>query len=198
MVPTSIEGRCMSIARLFVATIAASGMLLALSPVAARPSTMPGHLPEGARYVAMGSSFAAGSGIAPSADVPANRCGRSADNYAHQLARKRRLRLVDVSCGGATTAHVLGPWGELPAQVDALTVDTDLVTVTIGGNDVRYIGRLIAESCKAAGPAEGVPGLCGSFPRGAASARSLPPATQESWRALEQNLRQIAIEVRRR
>ncbi|GGC13951.1 hypothetical protein GCM10011494_35940 [Novosphingobium endophyticum] len=37
--------------------------------------------------------------------------------------------------GGATTAHILGPWNELPAQIDALTDDTALVTVTIGVAD---------------------------------------------------------------
>src|ERR1700712_5265347 len=60
----------------------------------------------GARYVAMGSSYAAGPGIDP-VEQPRTRCGRSTRNYAHQLAGRRSLTLVDVSCGGATTAHVL-------------------------------------------------------------------------------------------
>jgi lysophospholipase L1-like esterase len=126
---------------------APSGMailLAALSGCAQMPA--PGTLPLNARYVAMGSSFAAGPGIPVPADSPPTRCARSTNNYPQQLARKRSLTLVDVSCSGATTAHLLGPWNELAPQLDALTPDTALVTVTIGGNDVNYIGRLMRAS----------------------------------------------------
>jgi hypothetical protein len=79
-------------------------------------------LPEGATYVAMGSSYAAGPGITTAAPDSPARCGQSADNYPRQLARRLKLKLVDRSCGGATTADVLktGPLG-LPPQVDGLT-----------------------------------------------------------------------------
>lgn len=104
-------------------------------------------LPVGAKYVAMGSSFAAGPGLPPYVpDAPA-RCGRSAGNYAQQLAAKRGLALTDVTCSGATTGAVLEGWAELPAQVTAIDADTRLVTVTIGGNDVGYIGNMISASC---------------------------------------------------
>jgi phospholipase/carboxylesterase len=39
------------------------------------------------------------------------------------------LDLTDASCSGATTQHLLAPWNELPAQLDALRPDTRLVTV---------------------------------------------------------------------
>ncbi|HMC94522.1 MAG TPA: GDSL-type esterase/lipase family protein, partial [Polyangia bacterium] len=97
---------------------------------------------QGPRYVAMGSSYAAGPGITRPADDPPDRCGRSADNYAHQLARRRGLDLADVSCGGAVTASILAPWNGHPAQIDAVTPATSLVTVTIGGNDVGLIAGL--------------------------------------------------------
>lgn len=104
-------------------------------------------LPAGAKYVAMGSSFAAGPGLLPYvADAPA-RCGRSSRNYAHLLAARRGLSLVDVTCSGATTAAVLTGWRELPPQVAAVDADTRLVTVTIGGNDLGYIGNLMSLSC---------------------------------------------------
>jgi lysophospholipase L1-like esterase len=102
--------------------------------------------------VALGSSFAAGSGDAPIKPDTPKRCGRSWENYATLLAEQLRMVLVDATCGGATTAHVLGPWNELPPQVDAVTADTDLVTITAGGNDIGYVGYLIAESCKQRGP----------------------------------------------
>lgn len=105
-----------------------------------------------ARYVALGSSFAAGSGFGPIKPDTPQRCGRSTENYATLLAAKLDLALTDVTCGGATTAHVLGAWNELPPQLDAVTADTELVTVTIGGNDIGYVGYLLGESCKVRGP----------------------------------------------
>ncbi len=83
----------------------------------------------------------------PAAENPTTRCGRSAQNYAHQIARRHNLQLVDVSCGGSTTAHLLGPWNELAPELDAVTADTMLVTMTTGGNDLGYLGSLGANSC---------------------------------------------------
>lgn len=105
-----------------------------------------GAPPAGARYVAMGSSFAAGPGIPTYVDSPPQPCTRSSNNYAHQLARRLKLDLVDVSCSGGVTADLLGPKGALPAQLDALTPGTRLVTVTIGGNDLGYLPQLVAAS----------------------------------------------------
>jgi len=103
---------------------------------------------RGAHYVNMGSSFAAGAGVGDvSAESPA-RCYQSSVSYARLLAEHLNLSLTDVSCGGATSAHLIDPWNELPAQVDALTSDTRLVTVTIGGNDIAFIGNLTAASCE--------------------------------------------------
>ena len=100
-----------------------------------------------ASYVAMGSSFAAGPGLKPyAADAP-KRCGRSTSNFANQLAARRGLSLTDVSCSAATSEAVLQAWGDIPAQIDAVTPATRLVTITIGGNDVGYIGNLMALSC---------------------------------------------------
>ncbi len=108
-----------------------------------------GRPPHGrAQYVAMGSSFASGPAISqPAADSPWF-CSRSQDNYAHQLARLRGLSLVDVTCGGATTRHILDG-GQLlqPAQMDAITPETELVTITIGGNDIGYLGNIMALGC---------------------------------------------------
>lgn len=101
----------------------------------------------------MGSSFASGPAITvPAAESPWY-CARSNDNYAHQLARLRKLSLVDVSCGGATTHHLL-EGGQLlqPAQLDAVTAETALVTVTIGGNDIGYLGNIMALGCDEATP----------------------------------------------
>jgi lysophospholipase L1-like esterase len=97
------------------------------------------------RYVALGSSMAAGPGIPPRDKHAPVRAARSAANYPHLVAHLLGLDLVDVTYSGATTAHVLTDRqnGE-PPQIDALDGSQDLVTITIGGNDVGYIPLLTA------------------------------------------------------
>ncbi|MEU5049105.1 GDSL-type esterase/lipase family protein [Streptomyces sp. NPDC021096] len=103
-------------------------------------------VPRGAKYVAMGSSFAAGPGITPTKPGSPAACGRSADNYASKVAARFGLALTDVTCSGAT-ANILttGQHGR-PPQISAVTADTRLVTVTIGGSDVNYLGSLTSSA----------------------------------------------------
>jgi hypothetical protein len=138
---------------------------------------------DGAKYVAMGSSFAAGAGIGDLQPGSASRCGRTSNNYASLLASRFNLALTDVSCGGAVTADILSASSELPAQIDAITSDTRLVTITIGGNDVGYAMGLIGGSCRAG--ASFRPGPC--VPK--------PAFGEESWRKLEQNLAEMSRRV---
>jgi lysophospholipase L1-like esterase len=150
---------------------------------------IPAGLPSNARYVAMGSSFAAGTGINGIKPGTPQRCGRSASNYATLVAGKLGLALDDQTCGGATTAHILGPWNELPAQIDAVNADTRLVTVTIGGNDVGYVMNLFIASC----PPEGM------IVQGTRRACTAPrPPKAEDYVKLEATLRAVAREVFRR
>ena len=95
------------------------------------------------RYVALGSSMAAGPGIPPRARDSNFRAGRSENNYPHLLARRLGYDLVDVTYSGATTADLLE--GKR-AQVDALDGSESLVTITVGGNDVGYVPLLMAGS----------------------------------------------------
>ena len=142
-----------------------------------------------ARYVAMGSSFAAGPGIPDYYEAQPAPCYRSTQNYAHQLAQRLSLSLTDVSCSGATTAHLTGPRGNIPPQLDALTPDTKLVTITIGGNDLGYIGGLSAASCAGLQKETGVDGNCS------------PPAAlpaELTFNNLALRMDAIAKEVRRR
>jgi len=97
-------------------------------------------IPSG-KYVAMGSSFAAGPGIPDS--IPGQNCGRSTNNYAHLVAADLGLDLTDVSCGGATTDNIASvPQGANPLQITGITPDTQIVTLTVGGNDVSYATSL--------------------------------------------------------
>ena len=101
------------------------------------------------RYVALGSSMAAGPAIRPRAAGAPRWSGRSARNYPHQLAERLSLDpgpgFIDVTFSGATTAHVLmDPQRGAPPQITALDGSETLVTVTIGGNDVGYVPLLMA------------------------------------------------------
>lgn len=99
------------------------------------------------RYVALGSSMAAGPGIRPRAAGAPWGSGRSARNYPHLVAHRCGLDLVDVTFSGATTAHVLADRQRgAPPQITALNGSESLVTITIGGNDVGYIPLLMAAS----------------------------------------------------
>jgi lysophospholipase L1-like esterase len=65
---------------------------------------------------------------------------RSARNYPHLLAADLGLDLVDVTYSGATTAHLLTDrQNGTPPQVTVLDGTEDLVTITIGGNDIAYV-----------------------------------------------------------
>ena len=99
------------------------------------------------RYVALGSSMAAGPGIPPRAPGSPRLALRSARNYPHLVADRLGYDLVDVTYSGATTAHVLHDEqnGAAP-QVTALRGDESLVTITIGGNDVVYVPGMYAAS----------------------------------------------------
>lgn len=101
----------------------------------------------GARYVAIGSSFAAGPMLPPAKPGAPARCGQSMNNYPTLLAKRFGMALVDRTCSGAKTEHVLGPWGDIPPQIEAVNEATRLVTVTIGGNDLSYIGDLFSATC---------------------------------------------------
>lgn len=130
-------------------------LALGLAGCATVPSASPAPparletLPAGSHYVALGSSNAAGANIPPLASGRPARCGASQVSYARLLAGRLHLNLTDATCGGATTDQLLAPWNELPPQIDAVTADTRLVTISVGGNDLNYMGVVFAGSCRA-------------------------------------------------
>jgi lysophospholipase L1-like esterase len=97
-------------------------------------------------YVALGDSYVAGPGIPRQNGLPIG-CARSDNDYPSIVRSSLRPeRFRDVSCSGATTANLAGaqqvPGGTNPAQLNALTARTDLVTLGIGGNDIGF-GQII-------------------------------------------------------
>ncbi|NUP39539.1 MAG: SGNH/GDSL hydrolase family protein, partial [Streptomyces sp.] len=92
-------------------------------------------------YVALGDSYTSGPGIPTQVDA---NCARSDHNYPSLVAAAGHYTgFTDVSCGGATTVQMWQAQGTNPPQLDAVTRDTDLVTLQIGGNDVGF-GSIIA------------------------------------------------------
>ena len=88
------------------------------------------------RYVALGDSYSAASGVLPPDPDAPLQCMRSIRNYPHVIAAATGARLTDVTCGAADTGDFFAPqYDGVPPQLAALSRGTQLVTMTIGGND---------------------------------------------------------------
>lgn len=91
-------------------------------------------------YAALGDSYAAGDGagsprLPPHHSLPF--CGRFSLAYPVQLSQNISLlippsRFSNLACGGASSSSVLA------TQVPYVGADTDVVTVTVGGNEVDF------------------------------------------------------------
>jgi lysophospholipase L1-like esterase len=87
------------------------------------------------RYVALGDSYSAASGVLPP-DPTTPHCVRSLSNYPHLIAQKTGAQLTDVTCGAAKTRDFThSQYQGVPPQLQAVHRRTQLVTMTIGGND---------------------------------------------------------------
>ncbi len=118
--------------RVIVSVLAALAVVLGL----AAPASATPRLPQPLDYVALGDSYSAASGVLPPDPTAAPQCLRSTRNYPHVLAAQLGARLTDVTCGGADTTHfATAQYPGVPPQLQALSAETDLVTMTIGGND---------------------------------------------------------------
>ena len=116
---------------------ALTGVLLTLAMLAACDggSTPDPTTKAATMYVALGDSYVSGA-----IGKGSGTCGRGKDNYPHLVARKLRpITVRDASCGGAGTANVLSSaplaGATLPAQLDDVPADADVVTLGIGAND---------------------------------------------------------------
>ncbi|MER8187585.1 SGNH/GDSL hydrolase family protein [Kitasatospora sp. NPDC094015] len=121
----------------------ALGAALALTSTGALAATPAPH-----HYVALGDSYAAGAGVPGQS---AGLCLRSDHNYGSLVAAALRAgAYTDVTCSAAKVSAMTGaqypglPDGGAP-QLDAVTPDTDLVTIGIGGNDLGVGPLGIAE-----------------------------------------------------
>jgi lysophospholipase L1-like esterase len=107
-------------------TTLAAALLLPGSAAAAAPVD----------YAALGDSYSSGVGAPP---YLAGGCTRSNTSYAAQWAATHQVTsFAFAACGGATTDDVRA------SQLGSLNASTDLVTITIGGNDVGFADAVIS------------------------------------------------------
>ncbi len=160
----------MHLARLTTAVVAAALLVSGCTQGNAATegsSPSPSSPPVTGRYVALGDSYSAGP-LIPTTDL-AGGCARSDHNYPTLVADAVNARtFVDVTCSGADTRALTGvqrTFGDtrIPPQLRAVTADTDLVTLGIGGNDLGLFSTLVSTCTR----------LRASDPQGSPCARQL-------------------------
>ncbi|MEV6284702.1 SGNH/GDSL hydrolase family protein [Kribbella sp. NPDC051770] len=129
--------------------LATLGALSVTGPAEAAAPDRPPAPPKAAytKYVALGDSYTSAP-LVPLPELLSLGCLRSTSNYPKLLAGMLHIwNVTDVSCGGADTTNMTQsqstPLGVAAPQFNALTKDTDLVTLGIGGNDFGVFGRII-------------------------------------------------------
>jgi lysophospholipase L1-like esterase len=112
------------------------------------------------KYVGLGDSFSSGEGAVPDpilspdylrgTNVNGNRCHRSAYAYPKLLSGKHSMFPADVSfhaCSGALIEDLYAPFAsnhdgknylETHKQLDWLDASTDVVTLSLGGNNAQF------------------------------------------------------------
>lgn len=148
-------------------------------------------------YVAVGDSFAAAPGV-PDPAPPAG-CRKSTNDYPSILARELKVRsFVDVTCSGAKTEDITTraqqpTGGSVARQIDAVDAGVDLITVTIGANDVGLPSD--AKGCQA--ESDDPPPCTNKFVVGNADRISQVSIAQlPVWGALVDRLREAAPHAR--
>jgi len=118
------------ISAMAAATAAAFVSVMALTGTAAQAQTI--------EYVALGDSYASGVGTRDYIDDGTD-CKRSDAAYPSLIADELGADLTFAACSGAKTGDVLAD------QLGGLSASTDLVTITIGGNDTGWTG--VVQQC---------------------------------------------------
>lgn len=124
-------------------------LLVLVGSVAAPPalaSEPPVMSAAPATYVALGDSYASGEGVEPflpesNRSQPENRCHRSSFAYPRLLAARPGMPVTEFwACSGARIANFYPGQGQAgePGQLDRLSVETRLVTLSAGGNDLGF------------------------------------------------------------
>ena len=111
------------------------------------------------QVVALGDSYAAGTGAGDYEPGTEGVCYRSANSAAAVVvadlrSRGKKVDFTNVMCSGAAIPDLSTTFKDQAPQLDSLKSTTDLVFLTIGGNDVSfadYAGLCITSDCTGAG-----------------------------------------------
>ncbi|MDB5167792.1 MAG: hypothetical protein JWO55_50 [Candidatus Saccharibacteria bacterium] len=130
----------------------ASGSSAVATPVktpstSARSIRAPNQIGNGAVYVAMGDSVAAGAGLPALADATTQDeiCDRSSQAYPYRIAERLQTTVVHLACSGAKVDE--GIYGlqvragvQIVAQLPVAFANgtPDIITATVGANDIRW------------------------------------------------------------
>jgi lysophospholipase L1-like esterase len=129
-----------------LAAVAALALVAGLTTTPATAADAPSQ-PPAPVYIALGDSYAAGTGggayIAPPAGLPAE-CLQTAGAYP-----ALRNATLNLACAGATTVDVAAVADSYAAALKKAQV----VTVTVGGNDVDAVQAAVACTASAGSPA---------------------------------------------
>jgi lysophospholipase L1-like esterase len=117
-----------TVLKTFTLAVAASLVTLGLTGVAVAATI---------NYVALGDSYS--SGVGAGSYLDSSGCKRSAKAYPERYAGASGASLSFQACSGAKTSDVLN------SQVGALHSSTDLVSITVGGNDAGFSS--VMEDC---------------------------------------------------
>lgn len=160
---TAVLG-CVLLATGLTATLTSAPVSAATTSATGAPYAVAAGEQGGGKHVAIGDSFASGAGIpAQSAGL----CMRSDQNYGKRVADAFGASYTDVTCAGAKVSALTTPQTDLGLpvngpQLDAVTSDATLVTLTIGGNnlgtsDVGFVDVVAACSVLALTDPSGTP-----------------------------------------
>ena len=120
------------------AALAAGGACALAIPLAA-VAAAPAGAAATVNYVALGDSYSSGLGAGSSISSSGS-CDRSTVAYSALWASASHpASYVSVACAGATTSSVMS------SQLSALSSQTTLVSITVGGNDVGF--ESVMETC---------------------------------------------------
>lgn len=137
--------------RLSIVAATAVVAVIAAAPVASAATTT-------LHVVAMGDSYASGTGAGAYQAGTEGVCWRSANSYSEQIVSQlradgRNVDFTNVACSGAASTDLYKEFLNQPPQLDSLRPNTDVVFLTIGTNDIGYAaygGLCVQADCSGA------------------------------------------------
>jgi lysophospholipase L1-like esterase len=124
-----------------------SAVLAALTLGAAAPSASAGERHKPVTLAALGDSYSSGVGTPDPDPSSLPTCYRTPHAWPNLVAAALDWRVTNLACSGAQTQDITAPYGGQDAQtalLAALRPRPEVVTITIGGNDVGFAPVLVA------------------------------------------------------